>query len=121
MTDPPFNNIGFMVERANRVRREVGIPVAASWNLGVPQNADAAIRQEKIDLVLLGRPALANPHWPVWAARELGHPAPWSLVPEDWSWWLENFRGHSPSIGWPEPGGPAAATEAELQEIVARG
>lgn len=121
MTDPPFNNVGFMVERANRVRREVGIPVAASWNLGVPQNADAAIRQEKIDLVMLGRPALANPHWPVWAARELGHPAPWSLVPEDWSWSLENFRGHSPSIGWPEPGGRTAATEAELQEIIARG
>jgi 2,4-dienoyl-CoA reductase-like NADH-dependent reductase (Old Yellow Enzyme family) len=121
MTDPPFNNVGFMVERANRVRREVGIPVAASWNLGVPQNADAAIRQEKIDLVMLGRPALANPHWPVWAARELGHPAPWSLVPEDWSWWLGNFRGHSPSIGWPEPGGPTATTEAELQEIIARG
>lgn len=30
------------------------------------------MRPEKIDLVLLGRPALANPHWPVWAARELG-------------------------------------------------
>ncbi len=121
MTDPPFNNVGFMVEKASQVRQQVGLPVAASWNLGVPQNADDAIRQEKIDLVLLGRPALANPHWPVWAARELGHPAPWSLVPEDWSWWLENFRGHSPSIGWPEPGGPAAATEAELQEIIARG
>lgn len=102
MTNPPFNDMGFMVERANRVRQEVGIPVAASWNLGVPQNADRMIREELIDLVFLGRPALANPHWPIWAARELAHPSPFSLVPEDWRWWLENFRGHGPSIGWPE-------------------
>jgi 2,4-dienoyl-CoA reductase-like NADH-dependent reductase (Old Yellow Enzyme family) len=103
MVNPPFNEVGFMIERANRVRRELGIPVAASWNLGIPANADAAIRDEQVDLVMLGRPALANPHWPVWAARELGHPDPWSLVPEDWNWWLRNFRGHAPSIGWPEP------------------
>ena len=90
-----------MIERTNRVRREVGIPVMTSWNLGVPQEADRVIREELIDLVMLGRPALANPHWPIWAARELNHPSPFSLVQEDWRWWLENFRGHAPSIGWP--------------------
>lgn len=99
----PFNNVAFMVERGARVRHEVGIPVGVSWNLGMPQVADRAIRDEKIDLVLLGRPALANPHWPVWAARELGRDDPFALVPEDWGWWLRNFRGHAASIGWPEP------------------
>ena len=102
MTDPPFNNVGFMTDFAARVKREVGIPVAASWNLGVPANADRVVREGKVDVVMLGRPALANPHWPVWAARELGQADPFSLVPEDWSWWLNNFRGHAPSIGWPE-------------------
>jgi len=109
----PFNEVGFMVDRAARVRREVGIPVGVSWNLGIPAAADAAIRAEKIDLVLLGRPALANPHWPVWAARELGHVAPFSLVPEDWRWWLENFRGHGPSIGWPAPAATPGAGQAQ--------
>jgi len=104
MVDPPFAEPAAFVSRAARVRREVGIPVASSWNLGVPATADAVIRDELIDLVLLGRPALANPHWPVWAARELGHDDPFSLVPEDWRWWLKNFRGHAPSIGLPEPG-----------------
>jgi 2,4-dienoyl-CoA reductase-like NADH-dependent reductase (Old Yellow Enzyme family) len=108
MVDPPFNDVMFMVERAARIRREVGIPVGTSWNLGVPRNADAVIRRELIDLVFLGRPALSNPHWPIWAARELGHAEPFSLVPEDWRWWLGNFRGHAPSIGWPEPSTPAA-------------
>ncbi len=108
MIDPPMNEVGFMLKRAHRVREEVGIPVATSWNLGVPQNADRAIREEIIDLVMLGRPALANPHWPIWAARELAHNDPFSLVPEDWAWWLRNFRGHAPSIGWPEVRRPAA-------------
>ena len=85
--------------------RSVGIPMMSSWNLGRPADADAAVRDEKIDLVLLGHPALANPHWPVWAARELEHERPFSLLPDDWQWWLENYRGPQRSIGWPEPAG----------------
>ena len=105
MKDVPFNQVAFMVDRANRVRREVDIPVAVSWNLGLPAVADRVIRQEQIDLVFLGRPALANPHWPVWAARELAHNDPFSLIPEDWSWWLRSRPGPEGSLGW-----PAAAT-----------
>ena len=97
-----FGSVSAWVERAAQVKAMHGLPMAASWNLGVPANADAAVRSGALDVVLLGRPALANPHWPVWAARELGHPDPFSLVPEDWGWWLQNFRGHDPSIGWPE-------------------
>ena len=83
--------------------QQVGIPVGVSWNLGDPLVADGVIREHLLDLVLLGRPALANPHWPLWAARELGHTDPFSLVPEDWAWWLRNLRGHETSIGWPPP------------------
>lgn len=104
MVDPPMGRQAFMVERAHRVRQEVGLPVMTSWNLGVPQVAERIVREGLVDLVMLGRPALANPHWPVWAARELGHDAPFSLVPEDWRWWLENFRGDAASIGWPAAG-----------------
>ena len=99
--DAPFNRVAFMVERGNRVRREVGIPVGVSWNLGIPAVADQVIREELIDLVFLGRPALSNPHWPIWAARELSHADPFSLLPEDWSWWLRNRPGSEGSLGWP--------------------
>ncbi len=107
----PFADKGFMVERATRVRNEVGIPVGVSWNLGLPEYADQVIREELIDLVMLGRPALANPHWPVWAARELGHGDPFSLVPEDWGWWLQNFRAHDTCIGWPVVDQPAEVSQ----------
>ena len=113
MRDPFFGDAMAWVDRGAQVRKEVGIPTTVSWNLGVPENADQAIREEKIDLVLLGRPALANPHWPVWAARELGVKEPFELVPEDWGWWLKNFRGHDPSIGWPE----VAADVADTPEV----
>jgi 2,4-dienoyl-CoA reductase-like NADH-dependent reductase (Old Yellow Enzyme family) len=103
LRDPPFSQAAFMVERANRVRRECSIPVAVSWNLGTPAIADRMIREELIDLVYLGRPALANPHWPVWAARELAHRDPFSMLPQDWSWWLHNRPGSENSPGWPAP------------------
>jgi 2,4-dienoyl-CoA reductase-like NADH-dependent reductase (Old Yellow Enzyme family) len=110
MSPRPFAELAFMVERASRVRREVGIPVATSWNLGHPQVADRVIRDGAIDLVMLGKPALSNPHWPLWAARELAHPDPFALLPEDWAWWMRNSRGHPACTGWPEPGaaGPVA-------------
>jgi 2,4-dienoyl-CoA reductase-like NADH-dependent reductase (Old Yellow Enzyme family) len=101
MAEKPFNEMSFMIERASRVRREIGMPVATSWNLGLPQVADRVIREGLIDLVMLGRPALSNPHWPVWAARELAQDDPFGLVPEDWAWWLRNFRSHEACIGWP--------------------
>ena len=108
----PFADLAFMVERGTRVRRECKIPVGVSWNLGLPAVADRVIREDLIDLVFLGRPALANPHWPVWAARELTHNDPFSLVPEDWGWWLRNFRAHDACIGWPLTRGSEAEPKA---------
>ncbi|MBX9605048.1 MAG: NADH:flavin oxidoreductase/NADH oxidase [Gammaproteobacteria bacterium] len=103
MRDKPFDELGFMLARAERLRREVGMPVATSWNLGIPALAERIVRDQLVDVVMLGRPALSNPHWPVWAARELEHDDPFALVPEDWAWWLRNFRAHPSCIGWPDP------------------
>lgn len=102
MNERPFNILGFMVERGARLRRQIDIPVGISWNLGEPQLANRIVEDGSADLVFLGRPALANPHWPVWAARELGHPAPFSLLPQDWSYWLESRGGHEDAVGWPK-------------------
>lgn len=116
-TRQPFKDASFMVAHAAQVKREVGIPVATSWNLGVPAEADRVIREGKVDVVLLGRPALANAHWPVWAARELGHPDPFSLLPQDWGWWLTNFRGHDASIGWPSVASRKILSESAVSEL----
>ena len=101
MNERPFDTLAFMADRAVRLRREVDIPLAISWNLGLPSEADRIIREEIADVVMLGRPALSNPHWPLWAARELDHQDPFGLLPQDSAYWLRNFRAHEACIGWP--------------------
>jgi 2,4-dienoyl-CoA reductase-like NADH-dependent reductase (Old Yellow Enzyme family) len=73
MKDVPFDQIGFMVDRAARVRQEVGLPVGVSWNLGIPAVADRIVRDELVDIVFLGRP-----RWPIHTGRS-GPPANWSI------------------------------------------
>ena len=108
MNERPFNQLAFMVERGSRLRREVAIPVGVSWNLGLPALANRVIEDGSIDLVFLGRPALSNPHWPVWAARELAYSDPFSLLPQDWSFWLDSHRAHDAALGWPEVASPTS-------------
>ncbi len=82
----------FMAPIAERVRREAHIPAATSWFISEPAQADALIREGKVDLVGLGRPLLENPHWPYRAARELGvDKAAWTL-PAPYAYWLERYR-----------------------------
>jgi len=41
-----------------------------------PELADEIIRNDRADIVLLGREMLRNPHWPLHAAQALNQPAP---------------------------------------------
>ncbi len=55
---------------AARVRRETGFSGAACWYISNPaEEADALIRDDRLDLVMLGRPLPTDPHWPYAAAR----------------------------------------------------
>ncbi len=99
--EAPWAKPALFVERAARVRQEIGIPVSCAWNLGVPAMADSVIQEEKIDVAMFGRPALTNPHYPLYAARELGREDPFSVLPADWGWWLRHLVGHEESIGLP--------------------
>lgn len=83
----------FMAPVAERVRREAGLPASTSWFISEPEQADALIREEKLDLVMLGRPLLANPHWPYAAARKLGVDQPgWTTLQAPYAHWLERYR-----------------------------
>jgi 2,4-dienoyl-CoA reductase-like NADH-dependent reductase (Old Yellow Enzyme family) len=83
---------GFLAPIAARVRAEVGIPTATTWYIRDPRQADALIREGKVDLVMLGRALLENPHWPYDAARSLGvDEAAWTL-PAPYAHWLARYR-----------------------------
>lgn len=81
-----------MAPIAERVSREVAMPVTTSWFISEPRQAEALIADGKVDVVSLGRPLLAEPHWPYRAARELGiEKAAWTL-PAPYAHWLERYR-----------------------------
>ncbi|PKU23564.1 NADH:flavin oxidoreductase/NADH oxidase [Telmatospirillum siberiense] len=82
----------FIAPIAERVRRETGLPGSTTWNLGGPERADGLIRDGKIDVAMIGRPLLANPHWPYAAALALGLDRPSWVLPAPYAHWLERYR-----------------------------
>jgi len=59
----PIGALGGMVKNGTRVRTEVGLPVATSWNLGQPELANKVIEEDLLDLVYL-----------LWALHPACHP-----------------------------------------------
>jgi len=84
---------GFMVPYAARVRQETGLPVATGWCIDDPRLADAAVGQEQLDLVMIARAHLADPHYPYVAAQALGESRPSWVLPAPYAHWLERYRG----------------------------
>ncbi|GGY60443.1 NADH:flavin oxidoreductase/NADH oxidase [Pseudoduganella albidiflava] len=81
----------FLAPVAERVRREAGLPVAASWGIDAPANADRVIADGQMDLVMVGRALLADPHYPYRAAKDLGLARPSWVLPAPYAHWLERY------------------------------
>lgn len=82
----------FLAPVAERVRRETGLPVASAWGIDTPQLAERVVAQRQLDLVMVGRAHLADPHWPYHAAKVLGvERAAWTL-PAPYAHWLERYK-----------------------------
>ncbi|HMO35155.1 MAG TPA: NADH:flavin oxidoreductase/NADH oxidase [Gemmatales bacterium] len=78
---------------AARVLRETGLPGTTSWYIDGPAGAAQLIREGKIDYATLGRPFLADPHWPYKAAKELGvADAAKRTLPAPYAHWLARYR-----------------------------
>lgn len=77
---------------AKRVLEESGLPGSTSWNINTPALAEEVLQEGGGDLVMLGRPILANPHWPFTAARELGLASPTSVLPPAYAHWLSRYH-----------------------------
>ncbi|QHI99328.1 NADH:flavin oxidoreductase/NADH oxidase [Xylophilus rhododendri] len=82
----------FLAPVSERVRRETGLPVASSWGFDSPANADEAVAQQQIDLAMIGRAHLSNPHWSYQAALQLKEAKPSWVLPAPYAHWLERYR-----------------------------
>ncbi|MDO8067588.1 NADH:flavin oxidoreductase/NADH oxidase [Janthinobacterium sp. SUN206] len=81
----------FMGPIAERVRREAGVPVSSAWGFGTPAIAERVVKEEQLDVVMVGKAHLANPHWAYFAAKEIGvERASWTL-PAPYAHWLERY------------------------------
>ena len=87
----PWKTPGFLAPLAGRIKAETGILAATSWNLSDPVFIDGLIRDGMIDIAMLAKAMLADPHWPCTAARALGRPQPTGLLPVPFAHWLKRF------------------------------
>jgi len=84
----------FLAPIAERVRRETKLPIASSWCIDGPQDAERAVAEGQMDLVMIGRAHLANPHYPYAMAQALGVEDPaWATLPAQYAHWLSRYRG----------------------------
>jgi len=65
----------FQTPYADRIRSEVGIATMAVGNIFEPDHVNSIIASGRADICLLARPHLADPHWTLRAAAELGYAA----------------------------------------------
>jgi 2,4-dienoyl-CoA reductase-like NADH-dependent reductase (Old Yellow Enzyme family) len=82
----------FLGSVAKRVRDEAGLPVASAWGFDGPHLAEAAVADGQLDLVMVGRAHLADPHYPLQAAKELGVERPTWVLPAPYAHWLERYQ-----------------------------
>jgi NADPH2 dehydrogenase len=68
---------GYQVPFAEAIRREAGVPTAAVGLITTPTLAEEIVRNERADLVVLGRELLRQPYWPLHAAKALGKDVIW--------------------------------------------
>jgi len=61
---PMYMPKGYLVELAAKAKEAVNIPILAGGRMNDADIAEAAIRDDKIDAVVMGRAALADPEYP---------------------------------------------------------
>lgn len=81
----------FLAPIAANVRSATGMPVASAWGIDVPATAERVVAENQMDLVMIGRAHLANPHWTYHAAKVLGKEKPSWVLPAPYAHWLERY------------------------------
>jgi len=82
----------FLAPFAGRIRKEAGLPVASAWGIDAPENAERVVAENQMDLVMVGKGHLADPHWPYKTALKLGVARPSWVLPAPYAHWLERYN-----------------------------
>jgi 2,4-dienoyl-CoA reductase-like NADH-dependent reductase (Old Yellow Enzyme family) len=82
----PWGTPAFMAPFAARIGREAGIATGASWNIRDPKLASELITSGQLDVVVIGKALLADPHWVYHAAQALGRDKPGSVLAQPYGY-----------------------------------
>lgn len=78
----PAQNItlepGYQVPFAQSIHEETGARVSAVGLITTGQQAEDILQTGDVEAVMIGRPMLGNPRWPLQAAQDLGADVPWA-------------------------------------------
>ena len=64
-------NTGNAIEFANKIKKEIQIPVIGVGMITEPEQAEMILQEQKADMVAIARAILYNPRWPWHAAQKL--------------------------------------------------
>jgi 2,4-dienoyl-CoA reductase-like NADH-dependent reductase (Old Yellow Enzyme family) len=70
---------GYQVPFAEAIRRRAEIPTGAVGLIHSPDMAEQILANGQADLIFLGRTLLADPYWPLRAAKQLRASVPWPV------------------------------------------
>lgn len=66
--------------------------MASCWCIDSPEVIRSVIESEQMDLVMIGRRHLANPHYPYELAQRLGEEGPSKMtLPDSYAHWLARY------------------------------
>lgn len=68
---------GYQVPFSEAIRRETGLPTGAVGLIRAAEHAEEILAHGRADLIVMGRMLMAEPHWPLRAAKKLGFDHPW--------------------------------------------
>jgi 2,4-dienoyl-CoA reductase-like NADH-dependent reductase (Old Yellow Enzyme family) len=83
---------GYLVPYAAAIREQTGLPTMAVGLLIEAEQANDVIANGQADMVAMGRQLLEDPNFVFHAARELGHPQPYSVLPESYAFFLSRRK-----------------------------
>ncbi|MGB7298757.1 MAG: NADH:flavin oxidoreductase/NADH oxidase [Burkholderiaceae bacterium] len=105
-TDMPrvIRTPGFHLPFASRVRTEADIPVIAVGMITEARQAENILQQEQADIIAMAHELMADPGWPLRAARRLGLSDPWAVQPPDYAFRLRRRAEQAQKLLEQQPG-----------------
>lgn len=92
-THIPWEKSALLAPIAEKVSRGAGVSVAVGWGVDEPALAERVVAEKQVDLVMMGRAMLANPHYPYVLAQALNVDRPEDVLPAPYAHWLKTYHG----------------------------